>query len=246
MSDDVRFVAGDGFALLASLEGESVDLIATDPPFGIEHDSNMPGSEWVGGQIIGDDVIRTDWLADVARVLRAGCAAYVFTRWDVEARWADAIRAAGLTLKQSLVWDRGTHGSGDLRGTFGPSHERVLFATKGRHILRGSRLPDVLRVPAICSREWRWHPHEKPVDLLATLIAASSDEGGLVVDPCAGSATTLLAARKLGRRALGAELDPKWHARGMARLAGAARGDATNEHGGRQLSLLGGDSERAR
>jgi putative intracellular protease/amidase len=53
------------------------------------------------------------------------------------------------------------------------------------------------------------------------MVSWFSDPGQLVFDPCAGAATTLQAARLLGRDAFGCELDPEWAAAGAARLAGA-------------------------
>lgn len=230
---------GDTREVLAAMPSESLDLVVTDPPFGIEHDSNHAGSEWAK-QIIGDDAVDVSWLGNLARAMKPATALYLFTRWDVEHLWCEGIRAAGLRIVQSIVWDRGTHGMGDLKGAFGYSHERVIFATKGRHLLRGPRLGDVWRVPAIFSREWKWHPHEKPVDLLRIPITASSDPGALVFDGFAGSASTLIAARALGRRVLGVELDPQWHARGVARLAGAQRRDPDGTALSLQPSLFGG------
>lgn len=50
------------------------------------------------------------------------------------------------------------------------------------------------------------HPTQKPVPLLEYLIRIFTDPGDVVIDPCAGSGTTLFAAMKLGRRAFGFEI----------------------------------------
>jgi site-specific DNA-methyltransferase (adenine-specific) len=59
----------------------------------------------------------------------------------------------------------------------------------------------------------------KPLKLMREIVADYSHEGDLIADPCAGGATTLLAAKLLGRRAIGAELDPKTHALAVDRLS---------------------------
>ena len=51
------------------------------------------------------------------------------------------------------------------------------------------------------------HPTQKPVDLLQRLVSLFSDEGEVVIDPCAGSGTTLLAAQKMSRKSFGFEVD---------------------------------------
>jgi DNA modification methylase len=70
----------------------------------------------------------------------------------------------------------------------------------------------------------RLHPTQKPVSSLKPLIAALCPPAGLVLDPFCGSGSTLVAARDLGRRYLGIELDAGHHATAMRRMA--------DEHGG--------------
>ncbi len=62
------------------------------------------------------------------------------------------------------------------------------------------------------------HPTEKPIWLFRRLIAASSDSGQLVLDPFMGSGTTLRAAKDLGRKAIGIELEEKYCAIAVKRL----------------------------
>jgi hypothetical protein len=61
-------------------------------------------------------------------------------------------------------------------------------------------------------------PGGKPLDLMRALIRDYSRPGDLVCDPCAGGATTLLAAAQTGRRGVGAELSPETHAKAAKRL----------------------------
>jgi len=64
----------------------------------------------------------------------------------------------------------------------------------------------------------RLHPTEKPLSSLLPLVETFSAPGGLVLDPFSGSGTSLLAARSLGRRYLGIEIDAKYHALAIERL----------------------------
>lgn len=72
----------------------------------------------------------------------------------------------------------------------------------------------------------RCHEQQSPVALLARIILSSSNPGDLVLDPCAGSGTTLVAARQLARPALGIELDPAHGVAIKARLARLRPADA--------------------
>ena len=64
------------------------------------------------------------------------------------------------------------------------------------------------------------HPTQKPISILSPLIEAFCPRGGIVLDPFAGSGSTLLAARSLGRQFLGVELDPHFHDIASRRLLG--------------------------
>lgn len=227
---------GDCRPGLASLPDESIDLIITDPPYGKRyHDGigkgianrlfDRPG-RFSGFTIAGDDRPRTSILPELARVLKPGSALYLFTQWMVEAEWKAAIEAAGLKVRNRLIWVKPHHGMGDTATTYGPRHESVLFATKGRHVLAGPRHGDVWIEPGGCfgGRVGKSHPHQKPTDFLGRMIAASSAPGARVLDPFAGSGSTGVASIRAGRRFVGWEIDPATHATAAARLA-----DATSE-----------------
>ena len=67
-------------------------------------------------------------------------------------------------------------------------------------------------------KEERYHPTQKPLNLIQRLILASSDEGMIVVDPFVGSGSTAVAAKSLKRKYLGIELDPKYSEITLIRL----------------------------
>jgi site-specific DNA-methyltransferase (adenine-specific) len=69
-----------------------------------------------------------------------------------------------------------------------------------------------------------WHGCQMPEQLLGRIIRLCSNPGDVVLDPFAGSATTLVVAKKLGRRWLGFELSPRYAAYGRRRLASAREG----------------------
>jgi site-specific DNA-methyltransferase (adenine-specific) len=93
----------------------------------------------------------------------------------------------------------------------------------------GAKPRDVLEVPVICNgmAEKTDHPTQKPEALLEKLVAASSNPGELVVDPFAGSGTTLVVAERLGRAWAGADLDPRYVALARTRLSAPRRARAT-------------------
>jgi site-specific DNA-methyltransferase (adenine-specific) len=125
-----------------------------------------------------------------------------FARWSI---WLDEV----LNFKQMLVWDKGGLGMG---WHYRRSYETVLVAEKPGAACRwygGNNQSNVLRTPKIIPSASQ-HPTPKPVALLATLIRCHTREGDLVVDPFVGAGTTLLAAKQLGRRCIGVEIDEHW------------------------------------
>jgi modification methylase len=84
-----------------------------------------------------------------------------------------------------------------------------LHAVKGNPTLR-HRYPDVLEGDVAQDSE---HPTQKPADLLAKLIEATTDTGQVVVDPFAGSGSTVLEAQRLQRDFFAIELEEQWHRR---------------------------------
>lgn len=227
--DDVTLLLGDCLERMGGVPDGSVDIVCTDPPYGIKYrhgtraDGNKGGKRYSDGHvkwepIEGDDKPDGRWLLEAFRILRGGAALYLVTRWDVEPEWRDLLRVAGFRVVQRLTWHKRDHGKGDLRGTWATTCEDVLFASKGRHKLnkRPSMLLDVGCVP---TWEMRFHPHQKPVPLCERLILNSTQPGDMVLDPFAGSGTTLIAALNTGRRAIGIEKDAAIFATASSRIA---------------------------
>lgn len=75
-------------------------------------------------------------------------------------------------------------------------------------------------VPVV--KHWRVHPTQKPEELMVQIVKDFTDPGDLILDPFMGSGTTLVAAKRLGRKAIGIELEEKYCAIAAQRLAQGA------------------------
>lgn len=216
------YIRGDCLDVLKTLPPKSVRLLLTDPPYGMDFQSNRRTVSPQAPKIEGDgditgalDLLRA-MLAAVDPAMQDECHLLVFTGWRYEPQFRDVLTAAGYSVDASLIWVKENHTSGDLTG-FAPKHERILHARRGRLPI-SPRVPDVLMV----AREGRTeHPTEKPVELLKTLIGCTTVEGEFVVDPFAGTGSVVTAARALKRRVLGIEKDDSWHAEGALMLGAA-------------------------
>ncbi len=221
--DGITLYHGDCLEILPTLAG--VDVVVTDPPYGKKfHDGGISGrssERWAmpspakfrGVSIRNDSRPDVSALPFIATAIKLGGACYLCSQWMTESAWIDGLRANGLTVRNRLIWAKPFHGAGDLKTTFGPQHESILFATKGRHELRGRRDGDIWTEPVGsngCFRKGNEHPNQKPVALMAWLLGKSTAAGGCVLDPYMGSGSTGVACIRTGRKFVGIELDERY------------------------------------
>jgi DNA modification methylase len=220
-SERATVICGDAREVLAQREKESVDLVVVDPPYGVEFQSRMRSEQFevLALDGAGERGGVREILEHAVRVVGQHRHLYVFGPVDV---------LAGLKVAEpvSLVWDKLRPGMGDLSAPWGPAHEPIAFTvSKHRHAGQAGKasLPARIRKGSVLGfgpRTGRTvrHPTEKPVPLLCELIESSSRQGELVLDPCAGSGSTGVAAVLRGRRALLVECDEKYAALAAARV----------------------------
>ena len=107
-------------------------------------------------------------------------------------------------IKNILIWEKNNTSMGDLKGSYAPKYEMIIFAHKGRKLLNGFRYADIIKASRTGNKN---HPTEKPVDLLETFIKNSSDESSVVFDGFMGSGSTGVACVNTNRHFIGIELD---------------------------------------
>ena len=187
-----------------------IKLVLTDPPYGQDFQSNRrvvsakaPKLANDNGQAFG---LLCDVLTEAHKHMADDSTLLVWSSWRYECEFRQIVTACGFAIKGSLIWDKPNHGSGDLEGSFAPKHERIIHAVKGNPKLN-RRHDDVLRGTQFLGTE---HPTEKPLDLLTTLIEATTNEGDIVADPFAGSGSTVIAAHQARRNFWACELDEDW------------------------------------
>lgn len=201
---------GDCIEWMKKLNDKSVDLIVTDPPYGMNYRSNRRTATEKFNKIANDsdtDIIPKAF-EQMYRVLKDGSACYAFCSWhhiDVFKQEFEKY----FKLKNILIWNKNNHGSGDLKGAYAPKYEMVLFGTKGRHILNGKRISDVIDCDKVSGSQMT-HPTEKPIDLLKLFIDKSSGGGQTVLDPFMGTGSCGIASMELDRNFIGIELDKNY------------------------------------
>lgn len=212
---------GDCVDYLAGIADGSIDMVLTDPPYGVAYKTSRRTTEHRFAREIENDrdlSIVEAVAPHLARVMKDDAALFMFCAWKKQDEVARIVEGAGLAVKNRIVWDKGVTTAGDLEGAFGYQYEVLLFATKGRPAIRGKRLPDVWRHMRVSVNKLR-HQNEKPVPLLEKAILAMSDPGDTVLDPFMGSGSTGVACLNCGRNFIGCEIDPGYFEVARDRLA---------------------------
>lgn len=178
---------------------EKVDLVLTDPPYGIDYSSDYicdtTTARWMGQAIANDGTTDLrDWL-----IGQLSCDWVCFG--SHRAPPPDEYR--GL-----LIWDKGpASGMGDLSFPWKASFEFIFVKGSG---FAGFRDEGVIKGSHIVTRAsmGRSHPNEKPISLIRRLI--EKHPGETILDPFMGSGTTLVAAKNLNRKSIGIEIEEKY------------------------------------
>tara|TARA_Y100000310_G_scaffold161742_1_gene161672 strand:- start:395 stop:910 length:516 start_codon:yes stop_codon:yes gene_type:complete len=144
--------------------------------------------------VVGDDEDFPLWLFDL---VSPSVAMFVWCRWDV-------FRALPQP-KSFIVWDKGALSMGDLEHEYGRRWEGCAFYPGPNHRFV-KRPADVIVAAKVPPRELV-HPTEKPVGAILPLLTAHE---GHILDPFMGSGTTLRAAKDLGRKAIGIEIEERY------------------------------------
>lgn len=231
---------GDCLEWLASLPEGCATLAVTDPPFNI-------GLKYTGYHDRQPVAAFLGWLAErlqaLLRVLTPTASLWVAMGPALQHRVRMLLEDQGWHWRGTVIWHYtfGPHQTAKWTPSYTPVHymvrdpRRFVFDAdavrvpsarqtkyKDRRANPKGRVPDdVWTVSRVCGtfKERTGHVCQQPLALVERMILATSQPGDLVLDPFAGSGTTLAAAVKLGRRALGCELSEE--------TAGLARGRIT-------------------
>jgi site-specific DNA-methyltransferase (adenine-specific) len=212
---------GDCRDVLPSLEPESVDLLLTDPPYGMQFVSGQRVVKQLtnvraDGARQGMRIVR-QMLMEITPALKADAHAYVMCHFESWPDFYDAV-SSYLPIRNALIWWKNRGGMGDTEMEYARDYEVILYAARGRRPLEGRRDGSVIDGIPPAGND-RAHPTEKPVELMSRLIVKSCPLRGLVCDPFMGVGTTLCAAKYNGRKSVGIEIEEAYCEIAAKRLA---------------------------
>lgn len=215
---------GDCLEVMVDLPADSVHAVVTDPPYSSGGFSEV-GKKQAKGQGLRSETLReVGWFINdnmgtagavwlmrciavrAARDLVAGGSLLMFTDWRMVPHLAPALESSGLRYQNMLVWDKGNAGLGT---GFRAQHEILLHLVKGVGVFHDMSHGNVLASSRVHHTE-RLHQTHKPIELLQVLISVTTPNGGTALDPFMGSGSTLVAAKNLGRKAIGIEIEERY------------------------------------
>ncbi len=237
--DAVTIYHGDAREVLRDLRG--FDAVITDPPYSsggwTRSDRNLKTSEKyrmttaakVDPDFSGDNRDQrsftlwcSDWMASALAACRPGAALLCFIDWRNLPCVIDAAQVGGWVYRGIVVWDK-TESQRPQKGWFRAQVEYLVLGSSGPLArdaeVDGKCQPGVFRHRVIGAD--KQHLTEKPAGLLREILS-TREEWQTVLDPFMGSGTMLRAAKDLGRRAVGIEMEERYCEIAAKRMSQAA------------------------
>lgn len=200
----VTLYHGDCREILPALIGADVEAIITDPPYNtINRDT--AGLRKIHKGRADSEPVDIESLAPVFARLARG-SVYVWCAQEQLSRWLRAFQREGMTTRTGVWWK--TNPS-PMNGEhlWLSAIELCAFARHKGATFNLHCVAPVWRFPIAAPNG---HPTPKPIPLMAELVSASTRSADLVLDPFAGSGSVLIAAKNLGRRAIGIEIEERY------------------------------------
>ena len=236
------FQTGDAAQLMSKFPSETINLIATDPPYNLKknYGNSIDHKEWDEYERFTDE-----WLNQAVRILKPTGSIYVFMGVRFISKLCLMMEEKHLIFNGWITWHY-TQGMGRKKG-FSPRHEDILYFTKSenyvfnldsvripqkyfrkRNNMEGANPGDVWQFSHVhySNSERQSHPTQKPSALMERIIKASSNENNIVLDPFVGSGTTCVAAKALNRQWIGFDLNPDYVEMSKKRISGLYQPDS--------------------
>lgn len=219
-----RLVCGDATNpahVAAAFGGSRPNLMATDPPYGVNYEPTWRAKAWKGARAIGavlnDD--RADW--EAAWALFPGDVAYVWHGALNGSVVEAGLKRAGFKIRAQIIWDKGRLIIS--RGHYHWRHEPCWYAVrKGRTASWAGDRRQVTVWHIVHRRSATGHGTQKPIEAMRRPILNHTRPGDHVYDPFVGSGTTILACEETARICHAIELNPAYVEMAIARWEAAS------------------------
>lgn len=201
-----RVINDDWQNVIKHVDDNSVDLVLTDPPYGMGYQSNHRKNKYQ--EICNDKNLDwlPFWIKELKRITKDDAHMYIFCSWHNIDVFKQEL-SKHFNVKNILIWDKKHTSMGDLEGDYAPSYEMIIFCSNNKRKLNGGRHPNIIRTARTKNEN---HPTEKPVNLLSFLINKSTQPGELIIDTFAGSFSTAQACVQTNRNYISVEINTSY------------------------------------
>lgn len=207
-----RLMCGDSTVITdveQLMNGEKADLLLTDPPYNVAYEGKTEEKLTIKNDKQDDSQFLqflNDCFSCAFSVLKEGASFYVWHADSEGLNFRLAIKNAGLTLKQNLIWVKNSMVLG--RQDYQWRHEPCLYGWKegAAHNWYSDRKQTTI-LEFDRPTKSKEHPTMKPIALFAYQLGNSTHRGGLVLDLFGGSGTSIIASEQTGRKCYTMELD---------------------------------------
>jgi site-specific DNA-methyltransferase (adenine-specific) len=223
MHEPFQIIHGDCLDVLPTLGAQSIDLVLTDPPYmiGAVSVGNTASKAGTWADMENSAYWFAAWMQAATRTLRPTGFLATFGNWRSIPTLIRALSLCKMPATSCVVWDKQWIGPASP-AQFRPRYEVVVVSAMPEAVIRDRSAPDVIPCKWMAGNmKTTVHPAEKPADLLAELIRQMLPDGGVVVDPFAGSGSTGVGAAREGCTFIGIEREAEYVDIARARVAAA-------------------------
>ena len=228
--DKLNFKNVDYKILIRELKKNKVkvDAVITDPPYGVSR-KNQLGFSNMGrsGMDYGEwdyNFNQREWIRLCAPLIKDGGSMIIFNDWKNFSFIVQELDKQGFSMKDVIRWVKPNPMPRNTNRRYVGDFELAIWAVKdgGKWTFNKpegvSYLKPLYQCVSVGGGEKRIHPTQKPLKLIEDIIKVHTNEGDIVLDLFAGSATTAEACLKNNRIFIGSELDETYYKKAMERL----------------------------
>ena len=200
-----KIIQGDCLDVMREIPDDSIDLILTDPPYNISQKSNglrkLDYGDWDKDK---DHKLVFSAIIEMERICKGTI--ITFCANEQMSYIYNFFKSKDLITK-ILLWLKPNPSVINCQHSYVTGQELIVYAKKRNTFFKPDFKLSYFTYPF---PNFRWHPTEKPIELIKELIIDTSEKNDLILDPFLGSGTTAVAAQSIGRNFIGIEISKKY------------------------------------